>query len=280
MRPRTLLSAALGTAAAGAGGFAYARFVEPRWLERTHTRVPIPGLPAALDGLAVALLTDLHVTSEADLRLVRRACRLAMGARPDLVALTGDFVSGFSGDWLEAVMDVLDEGLSAPLGVFAVPGNHEQAAGIGRYYGALGHHPRIHALTNTAVRLARGGATVRVAGTDSLREGDARPAEALAAAPEADLTIHLSHNPDLAEEDCAALGPVDLVLSGHTHGGQVRLPFVGAVWNSSRHPDRYEAGLVARPWAWVYVARGIGTVHLPVRFLCRPEVAVLEIVRG
>jgi uncharacterized protein len=278
--PHPLLLALSGLAAAGTMAAAYARFVEPRWLARTHTRVPVSDLPAALDGLRIALLSDLHVASEADLRLVRRACRLAMDAQPHLVALTGDFVSNDSGDCLDAVIAVLDEGLSAPLGVYAVPGNHDHVAGIARYYGALGHHPHIHDLTNGAVRREREGAAVRVAGTADLREGDARPEEALGDVPPADLTLLLSHNPDLAEEDRAALGPVHLVLSGHTHGGQVRFPLVGAVVNSSQYPDLYEAGLVRRPWAWVYVSRGVGTVGRRLRFLCRPEVAVLEVVRG
>lgn len=275
---RPLLSAGAAATAVAAGVAAYARFVEPRWLRRTHTRVPVPGLATALGGLRVAVLSDLHVTSPPDLALVRRACRLAMGSRPDLVALTGDFVSDTSGPYLDAVVSVLDEELDAPLGLFAVPGNHDQVAGIGRYYRALQRYPRIHDLTNSAVRLEHAGATLRVAGTGSLREGDARPGEALAQAAPADLTLLLTHNPDLAEEACTTLAPVDLVVSGHTHGGQVRLPFVGAIKNSSRYPDRYEAGLVRRPWAWVYVSRGVGTVGLPLRFLCRPEVAILEIV--
>ena len=277
---RLVPSLLASTAAAAAAAGAYARFVEPRWLERTHTRVPVPGLPPGLRGLRIALLSDLHVTAAADLGLVRRACRLAMGARPDLVALTGDFVSDGRGDFLGAAVSVLDEELRAPLGLFAVPGNHDQASDPERYRRALRRHPRIRDLANDVVRLERGGAALRVAGTESLREGEAHPGAALGQAPPADLTLLLSHNPDLAEEACAALGPVALVLSGHTHGGQVRLPFVGALRNSSRYPDQYEAGLVRRPWAWVYVTRGVGTTGHRLRFLCRPEVAVLELAPG
>ncbi|MDX1418673.1 MAG: metallophosphoesterase [Rubricoccaceae bacterium] len=273
---RRLLPIAL---AAAAGALAYARFVEPRWLARTYTRVPIAGLPEALDGLRIAHLSDLHVTNHSDLLLLRRACRLAMAARPHLVALTGDFVSDQHGYSLGTVMATLSEELDAPLGLFAVPGNHEWATGIARYRRALATRPRLHDLTNAAARRTLQGATLRIAGTDSLREGDARPAEALADAAPADLTLLLSHNPDVAEDACAALGPVDLVLSGHTHGGQVRIPLWGAIVNTSRYPRRYEAGLVWRPWAWVYVSRGVGTVGRRLRFLCRPEVAILETTR-
>ena len=273
--PHLVLPAALGAGALAA----YAVLVEPRRLERTHTRIPKAGLPPALDGLRIALLTDFHVGTGTPLGRVRRACRLAMDARPDLIALTGDLVSQGSGDALGPLLAVLDAELRAPLGVYAVPGNHDRADGIGRWYRAGSRHPRIEDLTNRAVRLERGGAALRVAGVDSLREGNADPAAALRDAPDADFTLLLSHNPDLVEEAPAALGPVDLVLSGHTHGGQVRLPFYGALWNSSRYPDLFVAGLVRRPAATVYVSRGIGTVHIPARFLCRPEVAVLELVR-
>lgn len=279
MRSR-LLTTALGTAALGVGTAAYARFVEPRWIERTHTRVPVPDVPPALEGLRVALLTDFHASEHTPIARVRRACRIAMEARPHLVALTGDFVSSDTGGLLPDVIATLDEELEAPLGVWAVPGNHDHAAGIGRYYRAVGRQGGVQDLTNRAVRRELDGATVRIAGTDTAHGGRPDTSAALGDAPPADLTLLLTHNPDLADDACRALGHVDLVVSGHTHGGQVRLPGVGAVLNSAEHDDVYEAGLVRRPWAWVYVSRGIGTVRLPVRFLCRPEVAILEVVRA
>lgn len=275
-----LLPTVLGAAALGIGAAAYARFVEPRWIERTHTRVPVPRLPPALDGLRIALLTDFHAGEHTPISRLRRACRIAMAARPHLVALTGDFVSQHTGVWLPDIIAALDEELEAPLGVWTVPGNHDHAAGIGRYYSSVQQHPGIHDLTNHAVRRDHDGASVRIAGTDTAHAGHPHPAAALDDAGPADFTLLLTHNPDLADEACHALGSVDLVVSGHTHGGQVRLPMLGAVLNSAEHDDVYEEGLVRRPWAWVYVSRGIGTARLPVRFLCRPEVAILEVVRS
>ena len=276
---RVFLPVALGAAALGVGAAAYARFVEPRWIERTHTRVPVPGLSPALDGLRIALLTDFHAGEHTPISRIRRACRIAMEARPHLVALTGDFVSEGTGAWLPGTIAALDEELEAPLGVWAVPGNHDHAAGIGRYYDAIRLHPRIHDLTNRAERREHHGASVRIAGADTAHEGHPHPEAALDDDEPADFTLLLTHNPDLADDAGRVLGSVDLVVSGHTHGGQVRLPVLGAVLNSARHDDVYEAGLVRRPWAWVYVSRGIGTVRRPVRFLCRPEVTILEVVR-
>jgi predicted MPP superfamily phosphohydrolase len=263
-----------------AGGIAaYARFVEPRWIERTHTRVPISDLHPALDGLRIAVLSDFHASEHMPLARVRRACRSAMEARPHLVALTGDFVSQETGAALADTLAALDEELDAPLGVWAVPGNHDHRAGIEQYRRSVRRQQRIGDLTNRAVRREHGGASVRIAGTDTAHEGHPHAVDAMDDAAPADFTLLLTHNPDLADDACRAVGGADLVVSGHTHGGQVRLPFVGAVLNSAEHDEVYEAGLVRRPWAWVYVSRGVGTVHLPVRFLCRPEVAVLELVR-
>jgi predicted MPP superfamily phosphohydrolase len=275
MRIRSLLSA-VGAAALGTA--AYARFVEPRWIERSHTRVPVSGLPPALDGFRIALLTDFHAGEHTPLARVRRACRLAMEAQPHLIALTGDFVSQQTGAWLPDTVAALDEELRAPLGVWAVPGNHDHIAGIDRYYRSVHRQPNIGDLTNEAIRREHDGASVRVVGIDTAHDGQPHPAAAMEDAAPADFTLLLTHNPDLAEDACRAVGGADLVVSGHTHGGQVRLPFLGAVLNSAEHEGLYEAGLVRRPWAWVYVSRGIGTVRLPIRFLCRPEVAVLELV--
>jgi predicted MPP superfamily phosphohydrolase len=279
MRTR-VLSSALGALGLGLGAAAYARFVEPRWIERTHTFVSVADLPPGLDGLRIALLTDLHASADTPIPRIRRACRSAMEVRPDVIALTGDFVSDYTAAWLPGVLAALDEELEAPLGVWAVPGNHDHAAGIGQYFAAVGRQAGIHDLTNRAVRREHRGASVRIAGTDTAHAGHAHTAEALHNAPPADFTLLLTHNPDLADDACRALGGVDLVVSGHTHGGQVRLPGVGALVNSANHEDVYEAGLVQRPWAQVYVSRGIGTVRLPVRFLCRPEVAILDVVRA
>jgi predicted MPP superfamily phosphohydrolase len=205
---------------------------------------------------------------------VRRAARMAMRERPDLVALTGDFAADDARGF-EDVLDALSP-LSAPFGVWAVPGNHDYAVGIGRWRRDVAAHPGVEDLTNRAVMRKVGAARLCVAGVDDWSCGD--PSLAQLPRPEArDFTLLLAHDPDQAEKARRAYDRVDLIVSGHTHGGQVRLPFVGAVLNAAEHDDLYEEGLRRRPWTQVYVSRGVGTVHLPVRFLCRPEVAILEL---
>jgi uncharacterized protein len=267
-----------GVAASGAALALYATLIEPRWLERSWTRVPIPDLHPDLRGFRIALLTDLHLGGGTSLGIVRRACRMALDARPHLVALTGDLASESSGAHrLDELAEALS-GLQAPHGVFAVPGNHDHRVGIAAWRRAVREMDGVTELTNSAVVVRRGEARLCVAGVDDLDEGEPDLTAALPDAEPRDCTILLSHNPEQAERARRMHDRVDLVLSGHTHGGQVRLPGIGALLNPVWREELYEEGLTRRPWTQVYTSRGVGTVHLPVRFLCRPEVAILELV--
>lgn len=276
MRTRTKRWIA-GAAVAAAGTAAYAFLVEPRWLDVTRTRIHLRSLPRSLEGLRVALLTDLHVGHGTSTELIERACRLAIRERPDLIALTGDFASDDAPGFACALgaLSVLE----APLGIYAVPGNHDYIVGIERWHEEIAAHPRITDLTNRAIVKEVGGARLCVAGVDDLDEGTPR-LEVLPPPEDRDLTLLLAHNPDQAERARRTYDRVDLVVSGHTHGGQVRLPGIGALRNPARHDQLYDEGLRRRPWTQVYTSRGVGTVHLTVRFFCRPEVAILELTSG
>lgn len=263
-----------GAAAAGAALGAYAFLVEPRWLQVTRTKIHARGLHPSLEGFRIALLTDMHAGAGTPLSVVRRACRLAMAQRPDLIALTGDFAAD-DAPGFRRVLGAL-ECLRAPRGVYAVPGNHDHIVGIETWHHDVAEHPVVEDLTNRAVMHDVGGARLCVAGVDDLSMG--RPDLGVLPPPETrDFTLLLAHDPDQAERARRGYDAVDLIVSGHTHGGQVRLPFVGALRNPAEREDLYDEGLRRRPWTQVYTSRGVGTVHLPVRFLCRPEVAVLEL---
>jgi hypothetical protein len=252
---------ALAGAAAVAGALgAYAFLVEPRWLQVTRTRIHVRELHPALEGFTLALLTDLHAGDGTPLSLIRRAARMAMAEKPQLVAVTGDLVA--------------DD--AQGFGVYAVPGNHDHLVGIGRWHRDVSAQRAVADLTNRAEVLDVGGARLCVAGVDDFSHG--RPDLGVLPPPEErDFTLLLAHDPDQAERVRRVCDRVDLIVSGHTHGGQVRLPFVGAVRNPSQHDELYEEGLRRRPWTQVYTSRGVGTVHIPVRFLCRPEVAMLTL---
>jgi len=271
---KTLGRAVAAASAAGGALAAYAFLLEPRWLEVTRPTVHVRDLPPALEGLRIALLTDLHAGDGTSTSLIRRACRMAMAERPDLIAITGDLAA----DDADGFRDVLDSlaCLQAPLGVYAVPGNHDHIIGIQTWHRQIAEHPVIEDLTNRAVIREVGGARLCVAGVDDLSEG--RPHLGALPDPAArDLTLLLAHDPDQAERARRTYDRIDLVLSGHTHGGQVRLPWIGALRNPSDYEELYEHGLRRRPWTQVYISRGVGTVHLTVRFLCRPEVTVIRL---
>ncbi|CAN5722310.1 metallophosphoesterase [soil metagenome] len=276
------LTLAAGGAIATVG--AYAVLIEPRWLKRTHTRLHYQMLPPALEGLRIALLTDMHAGRRTPARLLARMVRMTMDAQPHLIAVTGDLVTGDAGNAtaLPPVLDCLAE-LHAPYGVYVVPGNHDHRMGIDRWHAAVARHPVLTDLTNRAHMIdvkpdGDSGDVARlcVAGVDDLTEGEP-VLDMLPQATQRDFTILLAHQPDQAEHVRRTADDVDLVLSGHTHGGQVRLPGVGAIMNSAQRDDLYEAGVRRRPWTQVYTSRGIGTVHLPVRFMTRPEIAILEL---
>jgi len=266
-----------GAAAAGMGVGVYAFLLEPRWLEVKRVSIHIRDLHRDLEGLRIGLLTDLHGEGRRSMRLIRRACRAITAESPAIVAVTGDLANRRMPSF-RPVLDAI-ACLNPPMGVFAVPGNHDHRRGIERFHRELREHSAIVDLTNRSLILRVGNARLCLAGVDDLAEGQPSLAS-LPGVEERDLTILLAHNPDQAERARRQLDRVDLVLSGHTHGGQIRIPGMGPVRTSVDHPDLYEEGLRRRPWTQVYVSRGLGTVHVHARLATRPEVTLLELTRA
>jgi uncharacterized protein len=267
--PRTLMGLAAGAAAAAV----YARWIEPRWLQLRRPLIHAQRLPRALEGLTIGLLTDLHAGPLTPPGLIRRAVDVLRAARPDIIAITGDLSNDREGGFGPVVAELAR--LRAPLGVYTVPGNHDHKLGIASWHRAVAGTGTIHDLTNRSVLLALEGARLCVAGVDDYALG--RPALHLPPAEDRDFTVLLAHSPDQAERARRGEDAIDLVIGGHTHGGQIRLPVIGPPKSSSNHPELYESGLRRRPWTQVYTSRGVGMVRLPARFLARPEVAVLRL---
>lgn len=264
----------LAVVSAGAAvGALYARLIEPRWLQVRRSEIHVRRLPAALDGVTIGVLTDLHAGRLTPPGLIRRAVDAVLAEGPDIVAITGDLsddrVRGFDPVFAELGR------LRAPLGVYAVPGNHDHKLGIDRWRRAVAASIVIDDLTNRSVVLRVRGARLCVAGVDDYALG--KPELWLPPPDERDATLLLSHSPDQAEQSRRGRDAIDLIVGGHTHGGQVRFPLFGPPRNSSNHPDLYESGLRRRPWTQVYTSRGVGMVRLPIRFLARPEVSILRL---
>lgn len=265
---RALLGGGLGLGVMGAG---YS-LVEARWLRVTRVDIPIPRLPSAFAGKTVALLADIHHGLNIGIEFIRDAVRLTNEVKPDLVALCGDYT--YHGrKHIRPCCLALGE-LKAPLGVFAVLGNHDCWDGADETWRAFGE-TCVQNLTNTGVWLKAGDARLRVAGVGDLWTEKQDLDEALGDTRPDETCLLLSHNPDYVEKITDPR--VGLVLSGHTHGGQVQVPLIGAPITPSRFGQKYLQGLVRTPYTQVYISHGVGTIWPPVRFNCRPEIVLIKL---
>jgi predicted MPP superfamily phosphohydrolase len=259
----------------------YAYHVEPTWLSVNRIELPVRGLPRALSGLRVAQLSDFHFGPHIPAGYLENAVGRAAAEGPDLVALTGDFIDRGPRHLREAAK--LFRGLKAPLGVFAVLGNHDfsvhTARGARKHPGLAGAvadalaAEGVTVLRNKGVRVGRGAAALHVAGVDDLWSGASDLGAALGGACPHTPRVLLAHNPQTVEQ----LGGrrADLVLSGHTHGGQINLPVLGRLL-LNKQARRYAAGLYPLEGGHLYVNTGVG-FGWRFRFGVRPELAVFTL---
>ena len=263
----------LGLAAAGIalGGTAVSLAVERHLVQVTRPRIRVPGLPPAFEGLRICQITDVHHGPFLDLDQVHRVVTLALEQSPDLFVLTGDL--SHKEEWsVPPVWDAMAS-LQAPLGVWGVMGNHDWWHGIGASReGAT--RAKIGMLDNRAVLIEREGERIWLAGVGDLWADEPDLRAALANVPADEPAILLTHNPDFADE--MSDPRVKLMLAGHSHGGQINLPLFGPPALPCRR--KYTSGLVRTGVSQVYVSRGIGMAAVPVRFNCRPELPVFELV--
>jgi len=243
-------------------------------IQTTRREIEIEGLPAGFDGFRIVHLTDLHHGRQVPLELVSRAVAAANAAEPDLVVLTGDYVTG-SARYASGCAGEMTR-LRAPHGSIAVLGNHDfwsDAEIVSEALAGAG----VRVLGNESLVLNRGEDRLALVGVEDLWAGDADPEAAVAGLEPGIPRLMLTHNPDLIQE-LPDLN-IALALAGHTHGGQIGVPVLRGLTVPSRYGSKYASGLVQGPTTRVYVCRGIGTVGLPVRIFCRPEVAVLTLRR-
>jgi predicted MPP superfamily phosphohydrolase len=252
---------------AATGATTYGVAFERHQIGVTEAELPVSGLPPALDRLRIGLLTDVHHSGMVPADDVTAAVDLLMAQRTDLIVLGGDYVTFGDRAFVDPVADLLAP-LTAPHGVFAILGNHDHdrdmpAALIKRH---------LQVLKDARTRLEIRGERLELAG---LRFWTRRPQDvARLVRNTTDTVILLAHDPRRLTE--AAALDIPAVLSGHTHGGQVVLPGVGAI---ARRRFPVLEGLGSRRNTSIFVSRGIGTVYVPVRINCPPEVAVITLKR-
>jgi uncharacterized protein len=279
-RRRFLSCLAVGGIVTGLG--VDALFVEPKHLVARPVHIRLKRLPEAFEGFRIAQISDIHYGPYMDAAELERAVRAAQSFHPDLLVLTGDFVSHPFGQrngpagarFIEPCADVLTRWKNVRQ--IAILGNHDHWNNAGIVEAGLKERG-ISVLRNSAIPIERNSARLWIAGIDDALVGAADLGLALRGIPASEATVLLAHEPDFA--DYAARFPIDLQLSGHSHGGQVRLPGVGALILPGM-ARKYPIGLNRVGAMHVYTNIGLGVVNPPVRFLCPPEVTFLTLRSG
>ena len=252
-------------------------FIEPRSLKTTTYEIAVPSWPAGCDDLRVAVLTDLHVGSPFNgLDKLAQIVDQTQRAVPQLILLAGDYmirdVVGGRVTPPEAIATELGR-LSAPLGVWAVLGNHDRWFDGARVQRAL-ESVGITVLEDATTSIAAKGCAFSLVGISDYWEGPHDVSKALQNVPPAAAVLAFTHNPDVFPDVPAR---VSLTIAGHTHGGQVCLPFVGRLVVPSRFGQRYAIGHVVEQGRHLFVSPGLGTSILPVRFLVPPEISLVTL---
>ncbi len=258
----------------GGSGVYYSTAVEPFAVEIVEKRIPLPGLKPGLDGLRAVQISDLHMGLWISRAQLQHVVTLVLAQKPDLVLLTGDSLT-VDGDMQKALID-LEAGLSGlaqNIPVYAVLGNHDWGEGmeeLRELYAQLG----IQLLVDAIEPFDRNRDILYIVGMGNALARNARNnfASFMEGVPAEGPMILMAHEPDIADYT-ASLGRFALQISGHSHGGQVKLPLLGRLvlpWMGRKYP----AGLYRVKEMWLYTNRGIGMFHLPARFNCPPEITV------
>ncbi len=257
------------------GAFFLYSFLEPRWLQTKAITFTDADIPPDFDGARLVFVTDIHHGPYLSLRRVRALVARINGLRPDLILLGGDYIHRSAAYITPCFAELRD--LQAPLGVFGVLGNHDHWAGADAVRTAM-VAAGIKPLDNAALWLQRGEAKVKLGGVGDFLEDRQEIGPTIGDVHREDFVILLTHNPDY----CAGLATdrVDLVLCGHTHGGQVTFFGLWAPLVPSRYGQRYRTGIkMVGDATTLIVANGVGTITPPVRFWARPQIVVVELRR-
>jgi predicted MPP superfamily phosphohydrolase len=254
---------------------AYARLIEPYHYRISQIDILIRDLPVAFEGFRITQLTDIHHSRIVSLTEVRRVVKLAQQTNPDMFVLTGDYTTTYR-RFIEPCAEALST-LQAPEGVWAVLGNHDHYTDPELTTRALERH-HIAVLANANTTLRRESDSLQLSGVDDWTWAASDWVRAFRGLKETTPTVLLSHQPIVL--DFPETQKVALILSGHTHGGQIDLPVIGVTARFLTRDLKYTRGLFTRGSTQLYVSSGTGVIGLPVRLGVRPEIAVLRLRRA
>jgi len=257
-----------------AGTSAYATLVEPYNVAVRELDIFIVDLPIAFEGFRITQITDVHHSRIVSLGDVERVVDIAQQTKPDLFALTGDYTTAYR-RFIEPCTEALGR-LSAPEGVWAVLGNHDHYTDPELTTRAL-ERTHINVMNNANTSIRRGPDTLQLAGIDDWSWAGTNWDRAFYGLQAKVPTVLLSHQPLVF--DFPQAQQTSLILSGHTHGGQIKLPLLGAPARFLTKELKYAHGLFRQGNTQLYVSSGTGVIGLPVRFGMRPEISVLRLRR-
>lgn len=257
------------------GAAAYSRLIEPSHYWISQTDILIRDLPQRFEGFRITQLTDIHHSRILGIHEVRRVVALAQQTKPDMFVLTGDYSTSYR-RYIEPCAEALSA-LSAPEGVWAVLGNHDHYTDPELTTRAL-QRQHIAVMNNAHTTLYRGPDSIQLSGIDDWTWNAVDWVRAFSGLKANTPTILLSHQPIVL--DLAQTRNVSLILSGHTHGGQLKFPLLGAPARFVSKDLKYARGLFRSGETQLYVSTGTGVIGLPVRFGVRPEIAVLHLRRA
>ena len=269
---------AIDLALLAAGGGIYSFLVEPGLVKVESVSLKLQRLTPAFSGIRIAQISDIHMGGWMNAEHLQTVVDLVVTQKPDLVLLTGDFLigHGFDADSEQAVRDLITilTPLAASFPSLAILGNHDYWTNPEAVRKLL-RSCNIMDLTNTVFTMTRGAEKLHLCGVDDIWEGDARLDKVLGQIADDGAAILLAHEPDFADTS-AATGRFDLQVSGHSHGGQVVIPFIGPPILPYLG-RKYPSGLYQVGKMYQYTSRGVGMARLPIRFNCPPEITLFTL---
>ncbi|BAZ50935.1 putative Ser/Thr protein phosphatase family protein [Nostoc sp. NIES-4103] len=252
----------------------YAKLVEPNWIEVKSLQLTLPHLVSEFNGYRIVQISDIHRDQWMSPQRIQRIVRLVNSQKPDLVAITGDFITRHSSSLIPSLGVPLAQ-LTPKDKTLAVLGNHDHENDTKAIIQVLSQSG-IYLLSNDVYTIQRGSAMLHIAGVDDVGMGKDRLDLVMQQLPHEEEAILLAHEPDFVNIS-AATKRFDLQLSGHSHGGQVRLPFfkppVLPPWGKQFYCGKYQVGNM-----FLYTNRGLGMTGLHLRFFARPEITVFTLV--
>lgn len=251
----------------------YAHFIEPNWIDINYVQLNLPHLASDFNGYRIVQITDIHVDRQTKIQHLNRIFRIVNQQKPDLIAITGDFITRRQIKFIPKLKATLGQ-LSNSHKTVAVLGNHDYWAGASKISEVLAQ-TNVQNLDNKVYSIKRGNSILNIAGVDDVWVGKDRLDLVLQQLPEEGAAILLAHEPDFADTS-ALTNRFDLQISGHSHAGQIRLPFLKppALPGLGK---KYYAGLYKVGEMFQYTNRGIGMTGLHLRFSSRPEITVFEL---